>query len=233
MAVAFDTASESHGGTTGSTNEASFEWTHTPVGTPKAVLVFIRCNDTPDPVTAVSYGGVALSKPPGTYAEDTAGEPGTMQAWFLGSGIPTGAQTVHVDRTNNATNVYGMAITSTALTDTEIYLPGIVIVQGDTALVEQNVDDGSPGTNSMRYAGLSSGLGTANIAGANSQNCITIDFGATVACSAREKVAGQGSRPVGYDYSGTPDDTAFVGLAVREIPVGGAKPKPLMMMGVG
>ncbi len=228
MAVAYDAASESHSGTTGDTNSTGFSWTHTPVGTPKGVVVFVRCNASPDPVTAVTYGGVAMAKPAGTFAEDTAGEPGTIQAWFLGSGIPTGAQTVAVTRTNNAINVYAMAITVTALTDTEVYLPGIVIVQGDTALVEQNVDDGSPGTDSLRVAGLSSGLGTANIAGANTSNAITIDFGATVACSGREKVAGQGSRPVGWDYSGTPDDTAFVGFAVREPPVSTFTPRTIV-----
>jgi len=36
-AVANNAASESHTGTTSSTSQASFTWTHTPVGTPRGV----------------------------------------------------------------------------------------------------------------------------------------------------------------------------------------------------
>jgi hypothetical protein len=42
MAVAHSAASESHTGTTGSTNQASFSWTHVQSGTPQGVLVFVH-----------------------------------------------------------------------------------------------------------------------------------------------------------------------------------------------
>lgn len=189
--------------------------------------MFIRCNNASDPVTDVSYGGVAMSKPAGSYAVDTTDEPGSIQAWFLGTGIPTGPQTVLVNRTNNAVNVYGMAITAQAESDTEVYEPGIEIREENQALTEVNVDDGSPGTNSMRYGGVSSGVSSPTaINGPNSTTLITIDFGNTIAACCRENTAGQGSRPVGFDLA--TDDTAFVGLAVREIPVSTFLPKVLV-----
>lgn len=228
MAVSHDAVSESHSGSLGNANDDQFSWTHTPSGTPRGVLVFIRCNNASDPVTAVSYGGQALSKPSGSYAVDPSGEPCSIQAWFLGSGIPTGAQSVVVDRTNNAVNVYGMAITQQASANTEVYTPGIVVLEENQALTEQNVDDGSPGTNSMRYGGVSSGVASpTSINGPNSTTLITIDFGDTIAACCRENSAGQGSRPVGFDLA--TDDTAFVGLAVREIPASTFVPKVLVL----
>lgn len=217
MAVAHDAVSESHTGTTGSTSESSFSWTHTPTGTPRGVLVFERTNGTTDPVTAITYGGVSMAKV-GSRALDNVTEIQSIQAWFLGSGIPTGAQTVQVTRTNNAVGVYCAGITVTAAADTEVYVPGIVILQDNQTLSEQNVDDGSTGVNSMRYAGLSSGLSVVPSAGANSTNLIDIDFSTTVAVVCRENSAGQGSRPVGWSDA-TSDDVAFVGLAVREVVV--------------
>jgi hypothetical protein len=61
MAVAHSAASESHTGTTGSTNQASFSWTHTQSGTPQGVLVFVHTiNNASDFVISVTYGGLAM-----------------------------------------------------------------------------------------------------------------------------------------------------------------------------
>lgn len=222
MAVAHDAASESHTGITGSTSEGSFSWTHTPVGTPRGVLVFVISHggSGADIVSAVTYGGSALSIPTGAVAVDTTGEDGRTQAWFLGSSIPTGAQTVQVTRTNNASVVWACAITVTASGDTEVHTAGIVLLQEDGTLAEQNVTDGSPGTNSLRYAGLMSGLGNVPTPGANSTALHDLDVGARVNAVVRETTAGQGSRPVGW-ASASSDDRAAVHLAIRETGGGG------------
>jgi len=96
MAVAFDAVSESHTGTTASASEASFSWTHSPVGTPRGVVVFvfIIAADA-DYVTSVTYGGTAMTENP-TFAFDSADEPGRTYAFSLGSSVPTGNQTVVV-----------------------------------------------------------------------------------------------------------------------------------------
>lgn len=230
MAVAHDAITDSHTGTTGSASEASFTWSHNPVGVPKGILVFTFVLANADNATAVTYDGVALSAVTGGRAVDSdAGEEGDCKAWFLGSSVPTtDPANVVVTRTNNANVMWAASVSVTALTDTEIYLPGIVLLQNDGTLAEQNVDDGSPGTSSLRYCGLNSGLPGAPTIGANSTAfgaTGAIDFGARVIVICRETTAGQGSRPVGWS-SGTSDDRAAVHLAVREVPGGAVVPPP-------
>lgn len=224
MAVAPDSATESHTGTTGSTSEASFSWTHTPTGTPAGVIIFVfNANNTGDDATSVTYGGVTVPAVTGGMAADTATEPGRCRAFFLGSSIPTGAQTVVVNRNNNANIMYSVAAVVTASTDTEVYTAGIVLLENDGTLAEQNVDDGSPGTDSWRYAGLYTGLAAPPAKGANSTVVHTIDLGAFGCSTVRETTGGQGSRPVGWG-TGTSDDRAAVHLAIREVVAAAATP---------
>lgn len=216
MAVAFDAASESHTGATGSISEASFSWTHTPVGTPRGILVFTFCLAGSGAANGVTYGGVALTAVPGGYAQDTANEVGDVQAWFLGESIPTGAQTVEVQRDNNITIMYAIAASVTASDDTEVNEDGIVLLQENQTLAEQNVADGSTGIDSLRFAAVMSGLSVMPAAGASSTSGPNLDIGVTTAGLVRETTAGQGSRPVGFS-SGSADDVAAVHLAVREV----------------
>jgi len=146
MAVAHDASSKS----AESVSEASFSWTHTPTGTPAGVIVFVQTMTNADYITSVTYGGVAMTQ----FAEaaDTASEMIRCTGFFLGASVPSGAQTVEVTRTNNATNMFAMAATVTAGADTDIYSAGIVLLEENGTVAEQNVDDGSPGTNSVRYA---------------------------------------------------------------------------------
>lgn len=235
MAVAWDSQSESHTGTTGSVSEGSFSWTHTPSGTPAGILVFTFTNFSIDIISAVDYGGVAMTAVTGGYAIDTATEPGNCKAWYLGSSIPTGAQTITVTRTNNTTVAYAACHAVTASTNTEVYTPGIVLLQNNGTFAEQNVDDGSPGTNSLRFAGANSGNSSQFIAGANSTLNVAscIDYGVRVCVTVYETVAGQGSRPVGFSY-GTSDDRAAVHLAVREVvTTSSGVLGSLLMMGMG
>lgn len=227
MAVAHDAVSESHTGITGSVSEASFTWNHDPVGTPKGVLVFVMQNGgVSDFVGTVTYDGEDVPAVSGGLAVDTAGEVGWCKAYFLGSGInTTDPAAVVVNRTNNANEMWAAAVTVTAATDTEIYLAGIVLLQGDGTLAEQNVDDGTPGTNSVRYAGINSGLGNVPGAGTSSTALVDIDFTARVDAVNRETTAGQGSRAVGFSSAST-DDRAAVHLAVREAAGGAATVTP-------
>jgi hypothetical protein len=215
-AVAHDAASESHTGTTGATSTASFSWTHTPVGTPKGVLVFVTTISETDHVTSVTYGGTAMTRISGGAAIDTATEPGRIDTFFLGASIPTGAQTIVVNRTNNATIMYAAASTMTAGADTEVYYPGIVLLQQNSKFAVQSVSDGPNGVNSVRYAAAYSGRASVLAAGSGSTVLNNIDFGAYVSNFARETTAGQGARNVGFSQA-TSDDCAAVHLAVREI----------------
>lgn len=216
--MTYDVGTESHTGTTGSASQASFSWSHASILRPLGVLVFVGANSATNPVTSVTYGGVALSAVSGGAAVDTAGEPGAMKAYFLaGTSIPTGTQTVVVNRTNNATVMYAVAVTIASWGDPEVYTSGIVLRQEDFNLTEENVSDGSPGTNSMRFAACFSGLDSVMTPGANSTAVHDIDFGTSIMQVVRETNIGQGSRPVGFTAAGS-DDAAAVYLAVRDAP---------------
>lgn len=217
MAVAHDAVSESHTNSIGSVGEASYTWEHDPVGVPAAVWVIpLILGSSADIVTSVTYEGVALTAVAGGLAVDAAGEPGNAKLYFLGAGVPTAdTATVVVNKTATGTS-WAVCATQTALGDCEV--TGIVLLQADGTLAQQNVDDGSPGTNSIRYAAGYTGLAAAPAAGANSTAMVDFLLGARSGISVRETTAGQGSRPVGFS-SGTSDDRAIVHFAVREIVV--------------
>jgi len=113
VTVAFDAATEQ----VGSADPLSF--THTPVGTPRGVVVLGAngSSDTTDRVVGVTYGGVALTRVQTNI--DSTGELGRVYIYFLGSGIPTGAQTVSVDKTAVAAFT-AVAVTLTADADTVV-----------------------------------------------------------------------------------------------------------------
>jgi hypothetical protein len=113
VAVAFDAFGEASESTT------DISYTHTPVGTPKGVVVYIAQRGVnTDDVATVTYGGVGMSRL--HKADDSAVELFTMYVYFLGSGIPTGAQTVSVDSTSgSAKKVYSITVTATGDTAVE------------------------------------------------------------------------------------------------------------------
>ena len=227
MAVAFDAATESHTGTSGSTSATSFTWDHVPSGTPSAVLVFTFTNANANDATAVTYGGVPLVAVTGGRAVDTAGEAGDCKLWLLERTTLTGTQPVVVSRNNNGNEMYAVSITVTAAT-AAVECTGIQLTQTDGTWSELSVDDGSlSGTNSVRFAAVNSGLsgivdnpstpGTNNLSrGANSTAVLDIDFGNRVIFVVRETTAGTGSRSVGFSAT-TSDDRAAVHVAVREM----------------
>lgn len=218
MAVGFDASSESHTASTGSTSAASFTWNHAGAASGVAgILVFTFEWANADDALSVTYNGITVPAVAGALAADTVTEPGRCKAWFLGSGVPQGTNAVVVNRTNNANVMYAVAITVTASTGRATEAVGVVLLQENAAVSEQNVDDGSPGTNSMRFAGVYSGLATHQAAGANSTELqfFPASAGAQSNSTVRETTAGQGSRPVGFS-AGT-DDLAAVHLAIREL----------------
>lgn len=214
MAVAFDAASESHTGTTDATSVASHNWTHIPSGTPRGVVVFtINRNTANDIVTGVTYGGVAMSAVSGGFAADAAGEVGATKAWFLGSGIPTGNQTVEITRTNNTNGTYGVCFTVTAAADTEIKGTPVKI-EGDSTVGLVAVNSGAD--TALRFAAVMAGGSNVLGPGTGSTAGPSIDFGTRVHDSVRETTAGSGSRNVGFGTQSS-DDCALVAVAVGEV----------------
>lgn len=214
MAIGFLTASESHTGTTGNTSSASFTWNHASAGTPKGVVVFVHqvVTVTSNLCTGVTYGGTAMTSL-GTYVTDAAGEPGSVQAYFLGASVPTGTQAVVVSRTNNAVAMYASCMTFSAIGDTST--AGYTSVGGDqTGWTGLTIDDGTLGQNSMRVCAIYTGAAAPLTAGSGTTAPTSIDFGAYGISMYYQTTPTQGSYKV---LVGTvTDDVAAIGFSVIE-----------------
>lgn len=202
---------------------ASFNLTGTLGTGARAGVVFVATHGTGDLITGVTWNSVAMTK---LYrAADTDTEPGSVVAYFLDN-VTDG--TITVSRTNNAVTTAGYAASVSALGACEAYqtITRVAATQntnadtsttGTGASGEVAVDDGSPGTDSMRFAAAYTGAATPVNGGTNSTLAHSQDSTAFGSSFVRESTAGQGSRNVGF-ATGTTDDWALVAVAVREIP---------------
>lgn len=211
MAVAFDAFSSA-------VNPAP-SWTHTPVGTPRAVIVFVPALGGTDTVTGTpSYGGVNLTEVSGSPLLKTTGEALAVHAFFLGASIPTGAQTVSLGATP-AGNEVGCCISLTGSADTEIVAINTSInsdavadpsstlgLSGRTCFVGMGFCSGQNATTGYTpFTGWTSQVETGD--GSRGGGCYTYD---TI-----------GSTDVTVGWTQTSDDALAIALAVSEIAAAG------------
>jgi hypothetical protein len=186
--------------------------------------VFVCTHGTGDLITSVTWNGVSMARL--FRAADTDTEPGSTVAYFLDN-VSNGIITVN--RTNNAVVTVGYAASISALGACEAFqtitrVSSTQNTDADTSTTgtgasgEVAVDDGSPGTDSMRFAAAYSGAATPPLQGTNSTNLQVLDSTSLGSRFVRETTAGQGSRNVGF-ATGTTDDWALVAVAVRETPI--------------
>lgn len=216
MAIAFD--ADSHSGA----ETADYNWPHTPVGTPRGVVVIIVQSGTEaDEVNAVTYGGVPMTEialSPFTYT--VSNKPiGAIHGFFLGSDIPTGEQSIAVDMSAGAADTQqAVAWSVTADDDTEVV---------DTTTFESEVET-TPSITLAVPAGVEAFIaGTihsgnnmdANIVpGADYTETWARDFGTNSAKFARrtENTSG-GDTVMDWSFSGGLDNqNALFGAAIRE-----------------
>jgi hypothetical protein len=107
----------------GAQGTGNLSWTHTPIGTPRAVIISCSAGNSSSSigheVSSVTYGGIALSMSAHSPLIKSATESGAMSMWFLGTSIPTGAQTVSVT-VSGSTSKRCSSVTVTAASDTSI-----------------------------------------------------------------------------------------------------------------
>jgi hypothetical protein len=209
--IAFDAASNPTAGT------GNLSWTHTPVGVPKGVLVLIQQEVTAaDQVSGVTYGGVAMTEvalSPLILATST--EPGVLYGYFLGSSIPTGAQTVVV------------TVTGSAEKHAACYS---VTAGGDTAIDDTSVLDGAavtdPSVTLQTTAGRTTFIAAALFSGQNAITSVTpgtdytdvleYDFGNQSGSWVRRTANGTGGN-ITVSWTAASEDAGALAVAIREV----------------
>lgn len=210
MAITFDA-----GGTTGITRTDTsnpMTWTHTPSGTPRgAVVGFMHGASTTDHVQSVTWGGVNMTRI--VRAVDTATEPGAAELWFLGTGIPTGLQTIS-------------ASLASATTDDILSASFVINAASDTQVIDYGSiqEDAANPTVTLRKFGRSGGCiaamygGGAAPGGTLATGCTlerTADLGNFMAQTCRETTPNTSDFTIGWSTL-TSDDLAFVAICVAE-----------------
>lgn len=230
MAIAFDASSESNG-------VGDFSWTHTPSGTPKGVVVLLSGDSFEDDVVGVTYGGVAMSRV--NYAFVNSGEDTSSWAYFLGSNIPTGAQTVAIDIVASPSNwIWATAITVTAASDKNTHLAGI-------GSAKQQAVTTNPTVTVTGIAGASYGFGVlgsgsdaegSSTAGSGMTMRQQFDFGGrTGSAESSTSESASGDLTIAFSNASS-EESALIGVAIEEVSSASAASAPLstlLLMGAG
>ena len=226
MAVAFDASSNKGEFTAGSGSPVT--WTHTPAGTPRGAIVLAQQIGTSSDFIngTVSYGGVAMTRvATNGFAQDTAAEAASVYAYFLGSGLPTGAQTVSIA---HDTGIFGtkhaICITLTGAADLEVVASGRV--QEDAANPSIALDSGSRTAVKVfnLYSGQDAIASITNTAGMT--RVLAEKYSADVVCRVYGYRTTPGSGSETVLQTATSDDVAMVGLAIAEV-VAATAPRPI------
>ena len=223
MTVAFDAEFGPNTGT------GTISWTHTPVGTPKAVIVGIAHTGLTDEIsTAPTYGGVSLTEMSDSPTFFDATEDAITYAYFLGSSIPTGAQTVEVT-VSGATDKACFSVTLTAADDTEIV---------DTAPIAQSSANPSA---TLLLAGRTSFAGEILASGQGNPGSVVpltnwtdrgeYDIGSQVFALYTYDTIGNSDVTAGWSNTST-DESAAVTFAISEV-ISAGFPIHLSLLGVG
>lgn len=209
--ISFDAFSNPTPGT------GDLSWTHTPNGSnvPKGVLVFIIQNaGTPDEIVGVNYGSAAMIEISGSPLINLGSEVGLVYCFFLGSGIPTGAQTVTVDVNAGATKAAG-CITITAASDTE--LQDVDISMNSESILVPSVTLGLGGKNCFCAIGFFSGRNDVGDVTPfeNWTSRYEADFVSQLAGIYTYNIIGTSDVAAGWTQN-LEDDAAMIAIAIKE-----------------
>lgn len=220
MAVAFDAQSSKNKLAADTADPQDF--THTPVGTPRGILTLAAhgSNNT-DSIDGVTYGGVACTRV--RTDNDAAGEAGRTYAYWLGSSIPTGAQTVSWNlNANTGTRWLFVCVSVTASDDTEVIdHDGI---SGDAANPSVTLQYSS--RTSLAVAILYSGAADATTftENANCTSILEVDAGNFGFVGLRQTTAGSSDFAIGGTLAS--DDVAYSAFALTEVVAAVTLPPP-------
>jgi hypothetical protein len=215
--ISYDAESEGTGTTT-------LSWTHTPVGTPRGVLVFCMvATISTDVFSGATYGGTAMTAV--GSAADSSGEVGFTEAYFLGASIPTGAQTAVCTVSSGTNTKHGVAFTFTNNNASDMETAG-----ADFCTVSADVDDpsctiASQTSPTMAAAAMHSGQNAEASTTAGSGFTIrhSNDYGTSTTASETMTTQQSSGTVTAAFVTAASDDVAMVGVAIKQIT---ADPEP-------
>lgn len=216
MAVAYDAYSDA-GEFTAATDPKT--WTHTPVGTPRGAVVLIQQTGTASDFVngAVTYGGVAMTRvPTNGFAQDTSVEAASVYAYFVGAGLPTGAQTVSIDHDNGIFGTkHAICVTLTGAADLEVVASAKL--ENDAANPSVSLDSGARVAIKLfnLYSGQNALASITNPAGITRVSALKYAAGNFCHVYGYRTTPGTGSETV--SQTATSDDVAMIGLAISEV----------------
>lgn len=202
--------------TSGGRSTGDFSFSHTPVGTPRAVVVYImQAVGTTNEIDAITYGGVSVSHVQSSPVIHSTGETGTVSIYFLGAGIPTGTQTMVVDVNATGSDKAVRVITLTATMDTKVH--NTVTLNSDS--------QANPSVNLSR-GGITSWVGLLYISGHDNTGSISplsgwtgiseTDFGTQTGGQVRHPTVTNTDLTCGWNQ--TAEDATMIAVAVTEAP---------------
>lgn len=193
-------------------------WSHVVgVGTPKGVLVFVVTESASDTVTGVTYGSLTLER---LRWSASVGEAGSVYAYFMGVGVPTGDQTVTVTFTGSAEHVGCCVVfnASDGVSDTFV-MDHQTVISASLADPEVTITV-TGGLTTHCMAALFSGQGAVNgiAPDGSSFGIAEFDFGQATCGFERHTGAVASTTTIGFQQSA--DDAVLIGVGVADL--GGA-----------
>jgi hypothetical protein len=223
VAVAHDASTRFPAGadTVVDTTTGDRTFTHTPVGTPKGIIVALMVGANVQGVTGVLYGGVSMTLTATAIDTDEAGR---VTMWTLTDLIvPTGAQTVTLQGCTADSKVAGCSTVTAATTGTRVNTTGIV----NTTTSSNPVATLTTTVETMMFGAVHGGAAapTSYAPPANFANLVNADFGAKSAAYQRRAAVAAGSPTFNYTFA-TSDDWCMAVVAIQEFTL---RPQPIVM----
>lgn len=220
MTVAFDATSASAAVTTD-----PFSWTHTPVGTPRGVIVWVVGVAATDQITSVDYGGLTLTQLTGSPVIVGAGESLNAHGFYALASIPTGAVTVTVDKSTGTNPYVGLCLTVTAGNDTQIDDFDLTI--SSAAIADPSVTLSTGGATGLAAIGFASGqndpTGITPLSGWTARH--EVDYGSLTAGLYTYDTIGSSDVTAGWTQAS--DDACAIAIFISEV-AGGASIVPVL-----
>lgn len=191
-------------------------FTHTPASSPNGILLFVTNVVTQNNrVATVRYGGVSMTFV--TASADTSGETLNTQAWFLGSGIPTGSQSVQLTYSGAGTDDQLVSVASfTNPSNKNTQVVSVGAIPNDASNPQLTL--ATTGRNCMSFGQIGSGFdATSSLAPlAGMTNLGSYDAGAKVVSFDRQTNSSTSNFTIGY--TATSDDVAYVAVNIATAP---------------